>query len=63
MRRAGHILLTFFLAWTMITVYAQPGNPGGEPGVPLDGGLLTLLIGSGLAYLGMKNRKDPHKKE
>jgi len=47
----------------MITVYAQPGNPGGEPGVPLDGGLLTLLIGSGLAYLGMKNRKDPHKKE
>jgi hypothetical protein len=62
MRKHLLIIITI-IALTGITVAikADPGDPGGEPGAPLDGGLLTVLIGSGIAYLGMK-RKNKLKK-
>ena len=52
-------LVAFVLLIGAISVHAQPGDPpggggGGGPvggaGVPLDGGLLSLLLSSGMVF-------------
>ena len=44
------------------SVSAQgPDNPGGDPDIPIDGGL-SLLIAAGVAY-GAKKAYDKRKKE
>ncbi len=37
----------------------QPGDPGGDPDVPIDGGI-ALLIGAGVAY-GARKFRDVRK--
>ena len=54
----------------MLSVYsvimAQPAGPGGDPGgggalpvgVPLDGGVLGILLGAGVLYAVVKIRRN-----
>jgi len=60
--------LVLFWAFQASLVFAQPGSPGGVPGIgdapvggggagiPLDGGAIELLL-AGLAYLGFTKAK------
>jgi hypothetical protein len=57
------ILISALLFIPSIVIIADPGDPGPGPGTPLDGGLLTILIGSGIVYLGNKYRKNKKNKE
>ncbi len=43
------------------SLLAQPVDPGGDPDVPIDGGV-SLLIAAGVAY-GAKKAYDKRKKE
>jgi hypothetical protein len=40
----------------------NPGGPGGDPGVPVDGGL-SLLLAAGAAYGVRRLRRNPSDKE
>jgi hypothetical protein len=60
-KRVLSIIGILMLLWMPFILKADPGDPGGGPGTPLDGGLLTILIGSGIVYLG-KKYKERHKK-
>ncbi len=42
-------------------VFAQPGNPGIDPDIPIDGGV-SVLIAAG-ALFGMKKLYDGHRKK
>ena len=42
-------------------VYAQPGDPGGDPDVPIDGGI-GLLIAAGALYGSKKIYEARNKK-
>jgi hypothetical protein len=57
-----YLLIGVFLFWTIL-VYAQaddPGMPGGDPDVPVDGGIALLLL-AGAAY-GAKKIKEAARK-
>jgi hypothetical protein len=64
------LLIVLLIAFSMITLYAQPGDPGGAPTggdpvvstVPLDGGALELLM-AGLAIIGFKKIKKWFKEK
>ncbi len=43
-------LITGMIVLTGIgAVFAQPGNPGGDPDIPITGGILYLLL-AGIGY-------------
>lgn len=61
--------LMLLLMWVSFTLLAQPG-PGGDPvgdgggttgtsgtGVPLDGGVLSILLAAGIGYIVSIRRK------
>jgi hypothetical protein len=57
--------LLFFLTMAAQVVLSQPGGPpggngGGDPvGVPLDGGLLSVLLAGGIGlYLSKRKKKQ-----
>jgi hypothetical protein len=52
-----------FVIGLLITTYvlAQPGDPGGDPDVPIDGGI-GLLIAAGALYGTKKIREATRKK-
>lgn len=43
-----------------VLVHAQPGDPGGDPDVPIDGGL-SILAAAGVSYIAKKGY-DKRKK-
>lgn len=49
-------ILTLLIAFTLPTLVMAQGDPGGDPGVPFDGGA-SILIASGVAY-GAKKYKE-----
>jgi hypothetical protein len=53
------MLLVFCILPTL--VHAQPPDPGGDPGVPIDGGL-SLLLAAGVGY-GVKKIRDHRRKQ
>ena len=50
-----------FLMYVPSVLAQGPDNPGGDPDIPIDGGL-SLLIAAGVAY-GAKKAYDKRKKE
>ncbi len=56
-----YIISTLSILFILIfpTIALAQGDPGGDPGVPFDGGA-TLLIASGVAY-GAKKYRDRKK--
>ena len=61
------ILGTFIVSFAQCTDPNNPdcpggGDPGGGPGVPLDGGV-TLLIAGGIGYVALKMRKQQLKRK
>mgnify|MGYP003433852596 FL=1 len=50
-----------FLMYVPSLLAQEPDNPGGDPDIPIDGGL-SLLIAAGVAY-GAKKAYDKRKKE
>ena len=55
------ILVSCGLLFFALPLWAQgPGDPGGDPDIPIDGGI-SLLVAAGLAY-GSKKLYD-HKKK
>lgn len=50
----------YFLLVTASSVQAQPGDPGGDPDVPITG--IEILIGAGGA-LGVKKMLDKKKRK
>jgi hypothetical protein len=64
------LLTMLFIAFQVIIIYAQPGDPGGGPtggdppvggsGVPLDGGALELLL-AGLTIMVFKKARTWYK--
>ncbi|MHA4894352.1 PID-CTERM protein-sorting domain-containing protein [Pedobacter sp. PWIIR3] len=46
----------FLIAGSAIAQYGDPGLPGGDPDVPLDGGV-TLMLLAGACY-GVKKIRD-----
>jgi len=59
--RSGRILLVGFGMLLSLSVFAQPGDPGGNPDVPIDGGI-SILIAAGALY-GSKKIYDARKKK
>jgi len=59
--RSGRILLVGLGFLPSFSVFAQPGNPGGDPDVPIDGGI-GVLIAAGVLY-GSKKIYDARKKK
>lgn len=58
------VLLTVFTAILVLgslAVQAQPGDPGDDPDVPVDGGV-TLLVAAGVGY-GIKRYRDSRSKD
>lgn len=58
-----YLLIGLLLFWSLL-LNAQvddPGMPGGDPDVPIDGGIAFLLL-AGAAY-GAKKIKDTARKE
>lgn len=50
-------LIFIFMAVPLISLFAQPGDPGGgDPDVPIDGGA-SLLAAAGVGY-GAKKLRD-----
>ncbi len=50
------LIFTLILAFVLPTLCIAQGDPGGDPGVPFDGGA-SILIASGVAY-GVKKYKE-----
>ena len=44
-----YILSLVLIIFPFILLAQDPGDPGGDPGVPIDGGL-TLFIAAGVGY-------------
>ena len=62
------LILIFVFVLTTVILYAQPGDPGFDPGdggtggaVPVDGGL-SFLLAAGIGY-GAKTGYDYRKKK
>lgn len=55
------IILVIMLAIPVLVLAQEPPDPGGDPDVPIDGGL-SLLIAGGVAY-GAKKVRDARKKK
>ena len=55
------ILVVFFCLMVSTILMAQPGDPGGDPDLPIDGGI-GLLIAAG-AFYGSKKMLDYRKKK
>ena len=55
------LIFTLILAFLLPTLCIAQGDPGGDPGVPFDGGA-SILIASGVAY-GAKKYKDRKSKK
>lgn len=57
-------LLKYFVMMVVLAMpilaIAQPGDPGGDPDVPIDGGL-SLLLAAGVGYVAKKGY-DKRKK-
>lgn len=54
------LALIIFLVGPLMIAYAQPGDPGGDPDVPITG--IEILIGAGGA-LGIKKMLQKRKKK
>jgi len=59
--KAGRILLVGLGILLSVSAFAQPGDPGGDPDVPIDGGI-GILIAAGVLY-GSKKIYDARKKK
>jgi len=59
--RTGRVLLVGLGILLSVSTFAQPGNPGGDPDVPIDGGI-GILIAAGVLY-GSKKIYDARKKK
>ena len=59
--RPGRILLVGLGILLTSSVFAQPGDPGDDPDIPIDGGI-SLLIAAGALY-GSKKIYDARKKK
>ncbi|MBS4044494.1 MAG: hypothetical protein KGZ59_11830 [Chitinophagaceae bacterium] len=55
------IILLFALVLPILSIAQGPGDPGGDPGVPFDGGL-SILLAAGAAY-GIKKVKDNNQQK
>ncbi len=53
-------ILLLLLPTVMLLAQIQPPDPGGDPGVPLDGGL-SILLAAGIGY-GAKKVHEARKK-
>ena len=53
------LIFTLTLAFILPTLCIAQGDPGGDPGVPFDGGA-SLLVAAGAAY-GVKKYKERKK--
>ena len=53
------LIFTLILAFVLPTLCMAQGDPGGDPGVPFDGGA-SLLVAAGVAY-GVKKYKERKK--
>lgn len=53
-------LFTVLFTMGINSVQAQPGDPGDDPDVPVDGGV-TLLVAAGVGY-GVKRYRDSRQK-
>lgn len=51
------MMLLFFVASADAALSNKPRRPNKTVAVPLDGGLLALLAGGGIAYFATRNRK------
>ncbi len=56
MKRAGFILLILVLSLPLV-VLAQPGDPGGDPDVPITGIEILLAMGGFLGLRKLMNSK------
>ena len=54
-------LITILLFILLPTLVQAQGNPGGDPGVPIDGGA-SLILAAGIGY-GAKKLKDAREKK
>ncbi len=55
------ILITLFLIFLSMNSMAQPGDPGGDPDVPITGIEILLALGGALGIkhlIGSKKSKD-----
>ena len=59
MKLFRHFLVTALFTLFSVVCFAQPGDPGGDPDVPLGG--IELLIAAGAAF-GAKKWLDKNKK-
>lgn len=59
---SGWLRFSLFLSFMVIgtIVWAQPGDPGDDPDIPVDGGV-TLLLAAGAGY-GIKRYRDSRQK-
>ncbi|MBS4042895.1 MAG: hypothetical protein KGZ59_03685 [Chitinophagaceae bacterium] len=55
------LILTLLIAIILPTLCIAQGDPGGDPGVPFDGGA-SILIAAGAAY-GVKKYREKHLKK
>ncbi len=55
------VLLVVICLMVSANLMAQPGDPGGDPDIPIDGGI-GLLIAAGALY-GSKKMLDYRKKK
>ena len=60
MKRAGFILLILVLSLPLV-VLAQPGDPGGDPDVPITGIEILLAMGGFLGLRKLMNSKKENK--
>jgi hypothetical protein len=61
MKFISRLFLILTIVCSNIIVLAQPGNPGGDPDIPIDGGT-SLLLAAG-ALFGIKKIYDLQKKK
>ncbi len=55
------LIFSFILAFILPILCIAQGDPGGDPGVPFDGGA-SILIAAGAAY-GVKKVRDQSKQK
>jgi len=60
MKRTGFILLILVLCLPLV-VLAQPGDPGGDPDVPITGIEILLAMGGFLGLRKFMNSKKENK--
>ncbi len=55
------VILCFMPGFSMAQVDPNPADPGGDPDLPIDGGV-TVLVAAGIGY-GIKKIRDERKKQ